>query len=171
MKTVKEVTEFLRHEGVSGIMVKRIERMIGEFPTVEAFCAADKGALMKVFNKTTPESKHGLGDKFWPIFDKVLNYVRGTLEPVTPMFKCETVEVREEPEEKPADPRLVRLIPVAMLEKVLMFCQACDVEAINIAEVCGFLDVVKFRQDKSGDKPVDKPEGNMQQDPKEPTNG
>jgi len=170
MKTVKEVSEFLRHEGVSGMMVKRIERMIGEFPTVEAFCAADKGALMKVFNKTTPGSKHGLGDKFWPIFDMVLNYCRGTLEPATPMFKRESVEVREGPDENPVDQRLVKLIPVSVLEKVLMFCQACDVEAINVAEICGFLDVVKFRQDKSGDKPGDKPEGNAQ-DPEGPANG
>ena len=170
MKTVKEVSEFLRHEGVSGIMVKRIERMIGEFPTVEAFCSADKGSLMKVFNKTTHGSKHGLGDKFWPIFDMALNYCHGTLEPVTPMLKCETVEVREEPEEKPVDPRLVKLIPVSVLEKVLMFCQACDVEAINVAEICGFLDVVKFRQDKPGDKSGDKTEANAQ-DPEGPTNG
>jgi len=159
MKTVKEVSEFLRHEGVSGMMVKRIERMIGEFPTVEAFCAAEKGHLMKVFNKITPESKHGLGAKFWPVFDKVLNYVRGTFEPSTPMFKCETVEMREEPEARPVDPRLTRFITAKQLENIVMFCQSCDVESINLAEICGFLDVVRFRQkDAPGSKPEDKPQ-------------
>lgn len=140
----KELLGAMRKAGMSGVVVKRMDRMMERFATLEAFFTASSGDLMKAFAAMTPGGKKGLGKSFWASFDKAAAIYRGIDKGV----EEEETPKAMEPEVHEASPKEMRMISLEELQKVVSFMELCDVEAINILEIVGFLGAVKLRQKK-----------------------
>ena len=150
----REELEFaLRKDGMSGVIVKRIMRIAGEFATLNGFFAASKGDIMKSYNKIAPGNKHGLGDSFWIQLGRAMQ-----------IYKSEGVEWKSEvgrvcAENVPERRNDMRMLKLGELKTIVEFMELCDVEEINVVEIVGFLDAVKMRQKKPENaKPGEKQE-------------
>lgn len=149
MRTMKEVYSYLRHEGVSGVLVRRIERMSEQFATPEMFFSASKGDIMRAHQKSNPKAEYGLGNSFWRVFGKASAYFSS--DEADEVSKSETCDKEAQETNGIAD-GMLRLIPLEDLKTVVSFMELCDVEAINLVEIVGFLGAVRIRQ-KKAEKP------------------
>ena len=93
MKTIEEIEQYLRSKKVSGVLAVRFRKLASGFATVDAFFSAKKEDIEKMYNRITPNRKHGMGDKFWPVFNMALNFYKGYGE-----------APEEDPREEDADP-------------------------------------------------------------------
>lgn len=142
MKTIDEIEQYLRSKKVSGVLAVRFRKLASGFATVEAFFSAKKEDIEKMYNRITPNSKHGMGDKFWPVFNMALDFYKGHGE-----------DPEEDPREADADPvvdmtdkRLVKMHSYDELKSIVDMMEFCNIESINFLEIAGFLENVKFRQ-------------------------
>lgn len=146
MKSKNDVEKWMRCQGMSGVATERIKKLMNEFATPDSFFDAKKVDIEKAYKKITPLNRHGIGKKFWDTFDKVRRF-----------WKEKDVEKEEKSDvvktEEPFDTKLVRLIPYRVLKAVVDMMELLDVEAINLMEIVGFLESVRFRQKK--DEPKD----------------
>lgn len=152
MKTMKEVYSYLRHEGVSGVLVKRIERMSEQFANPDEFFRASKGDIMRAHQKSNPKAEYGLGNSFWRVFGKASAYFSSDCD-----SEVRSSEGHKTEDEMPGE-QMLRLIPLKDLQTVVSFMELCNVEAINLVEIVGFLNSVRIRQ-----KPAEKPEASDSQ--------
>lgn len=151
MKSKNDVEKWMRCQGMSGVATERIKKLMNEFATPDSFFDAQKADIEKAYRKITPENQHGIGKKFWDTFDKVRRFWKD---------KGPAEEEKKHDEEIPAqnfDTRLVRLIPYKELKAVVDMMDLLEVESINLLEIVGFLESVRFRQKKAEEKPEDKP--------------
>lgn len=141
MKSKNDVEKWMRCQGMSGVVTERIKKLMNEFATPDSFFDAKKSDIEKAYRKITPENHHGIGKKFWEAFDKVRRF-----------WKEKDVEKEEKSDEvkteAPFDTRLVRLIPYKELKAVVDMMDLLEVESINLMEIVGFLESVRFRQKK-----------------------
>ena len=142
-KDRNNLMQFLRKEGVSGVLVNRIGRLIGQFATMDAFFSASRGAILKAYKRITPDNDYGLGDSFWGVFNKANAFVKGKMD-VEKEPKC----AKEHEDAPQIDQKLMRMMTLEELRTVVSFMELCDVEAINILEITGFLSSVRMRQKK-----------------------
>ena len=141
MKTKDDIIKYLRKDGVSGVLAERMNKLISQFATVDGFFSASQGDIMKAYSRIAPLNKHGLGRSFWSVFDKANAYVKGSTKKPEP-------EIREEKKED-AYADVMRMMSLEDLKTVVAFMELCDVEAINIVEITGFLRSIKMRQKKT----------------------
>jgi len=141
MKSKNDVEKWMRCHGISGVATERIKKLMNEFATPDSFFDAGKADIEKAYRKITPDNQHGLGKKFWDSFDKVRRF-----------WKEKDVENEEKNDavktEAPFDTKLVRLIPYKELKAVVDMMDLLEVESINLMEIVGFLESVRFRQKK-----------------------
>ena len=141
MKSKNEVEKWMRCHGMSGVSTERIKKLMDQFATPDSFFDASKSDIEKAYRKITPDNKHGIGEKFWDAFDKVRRF-----------WKEKDVEKEEKDDKVKIDApfyrRLVRPIPYRELKSVVDMMELLDVEAINLMEIVGFLENVRFRQKK-----------------------
>ena len=143
MKTIDEIEQYLRSKKVSGVLAVRFRKLAKGFATVEAFFSAKKEDIEKMYNRITPNSKHGMGDKFWPVFNMALNFYKGYGE--------DPEEATREADAVPAanvmtDKRLVKMYTYEELKSIVDMMEFCNIVSINFLEIAGFLENVKFRQ-------------------------
>lgn len=147
MKTIEEVENYLRSQKVSGVMAVRVRNLAKSFATIEAFFSAKKTDIEKMYNRITPDSKHGIGKGFWPIFNMALNYYNGTVAD-----KDEEKYSSAEEDNANDDTILVRMHTYNELKSIVDMMEYCGIEAINFLEIAGFLENVRFRQKKTEDE-------------------
>jgi len=140
----EELLMAMRKDGMSGVVVKRIERLMGEYATPSAFFTASKGSIMSAYSKIAKGS-HGLGKSFWENFDRANAIFKSDL--FIPESDGVSHEIRE-----PVDAGSAKMLRLEELKTVVAFMELCDVEAINILEIVGFLGAVKMRQKKPEDQ-------------------
>ena len=143
MKTIEEIEQYLRSKKVSGVLAVRFSRLAKQFATVEAFFSAKKEKIEETYNRITPKNKHGMGDKFWPVFNMALNFYKGYGE--------DQKEAPREADAVPAsdvttDKRLVKMYTYDELKSIVDMMEFCNIVSINFLEIAGFLENVKFRQ-------------------------
>lgn len=158
MKSKEEIVGYLRSVGVSGKTAKCIERIMGQFATVDAFFTASRNDITRVYLKIT-SSKHSIGQKFWKVFDKALAYYKGIAEPEA---RPAQAEARAEKAMEEAYAESLKMMTRNEIKDVLAFMELCDVEEINLLEVVGFLRSVKTRQRKKPQEDVQAPQGNAE---------
>ena len=167
MKTKKEVVAWMRSQGMSGVSIVRIEKLMDQFATPEAFFQADRINIEKAYRKISQDNKHGIGNKFWETFDKVLRFWKTKEEPANK--EDESSEPPQENANQPIDMRLIRMIPVNEVKAVAAMMELLDIEAINLLEIMGFLSNVRFRQKKNDDAKANekKPDAEKPEEKKE----
>lgn len=141
MKSKNDIEKWMRCQGISGVATERIKKLMNEFATPDSFFDASKADIEKAYRKITPLNQHGIGRKFWETFDKVRRFWK----------EKEVENVEKDESEKPQeqfDTRLVRLIPYKDLKAVVDMMEFLEVESINLMEIVGFLESVRFRQKK-----------------------
>lgn len=142
MKTIDEIEQYLRSRKVSGVLAVRFRKLASGFATVDAFFSAKKEDIEKMYNRLTPKSKNGMGNKFWPVFDMALDFYNGHGE-------CTEEDQRKahaDPAVDMTDKRLVKMYSHEELKSIVDMMEFCNIEAINFLEIAGFLENVKFRQ-------------------------
>lgn len=142
MKTIDEIEQYLRSKKVSGVLAVRFRKLASGFATVEAFFSAKKEDIEKMYNRLTPKSKHGMGDKFWPVFNMALDFYKGHGE----CTEEDTREADADPDVDMTDKRLVKMHSYDELKSIVDMMEFCNIESINFLEIAGFLENVKFRQ-------------------------
>lgn len=145
--TREELEAALRRDGMSGVIVKRIMRLAGDFATLNGFFTASKGDIMKSYSKISPGNKHGLGDSFWAQLGRATQIFRS--EGAEEKNEVGKVRVEHVPERRVNEMRMMKL---GELKTIVEFMELCDVEEINVVEIVGFLDAVKMRQKKPDDE-------------------
>lgn len=142
MKTIEEIEQYLRSKKVSGVLAVRFSKLAKQFATVEAFFSAKKEKIEETYNRITPKNKHGMGDKFWPVFNMALDFYKGHVEdPKDPDREAEpdsSVDM--------TDRRLVKMHTYDELKAIVDMMEFCNISSINFLEIAGFLENVKFRQ-------------------------
>ena len=138
----KELVIAMRKEGMSGVVVKRIERLLDRYATIDSFFSASKGSIMSEYSKINFGGKHSLGKSFWSSFDKANEIFRGGTRKEKPSRDI------DEPGAVMVDSKDCRMMTLEQLKTVVSFMELCDVEAMNILEITGFLGAVRMRQKK-----------------------
>ena len=146
MKTIDEIENYLRTKKVSGVMAVRCRNLMKSFATLDAFFSAKREDIEKMYNRLTPENKHGLGNKFWPVFNMALDYYKGDGDDGFEEFARAVVPEEEAPK---TDAVLVKMHSYDELKAVVDMMEFCNIEAINFLEIAGFLENVRFRQKKT----------------------
>ena len=142
MKTKDDIVKHLRGSGVSGVLAERIGKLMNQFATADGFFSASKGDIMKAYKKVAPFTKHGLGKAFWEVFDKANAFMKGKI--------AEGGEKPKKEDKMPeVNPNVLRMMSLEELKTVVAFMELCDVEAVNIVEISGFLKSVRMRQSKA----------------------
>ena len=152
MKDKKEIEMLFRRDGMSGVMVKRIMRLMDQFATPEGFFSASKTASMKEYSKIAPGKEYGLGDKFWVVLNRATELYRGV--DLSKSEQNEDKSVENESENEKYKEEVMKMLSLEDLKTVVAFMELCDVEAINILEIVGFLGAVRLRQKKPVSPPV-----------------
>lgn len=147
MKTKSEVEKYMRCNGMSGVVTERVKKLMNEFATPDSFFNAGRSDIEKAYKNITPDGHHGIGSKFWDVFDKVRRFWKEKDEPQAKEEKNEGNVVQPK-----VDTRLVRLIPYKELKAVVDMMDLLDIEAVNLLEIVGFLESVRFRQRKPEEK-------------------
>ena len=147
MKTIDEIEQYLRSKKVSGVLAVRFRKLASGFATVEAFFSAKKEDIEKMYNRLTPKSKHGMGDKFWPVFNMALDFYKGHGE----CTEDNTSEADSDSDVDMNDKRLVKMHSYEELKSIVDMMEFCNIESINFLEIAGFLENVKFRQKGTND--------------------
>jgi len=145
MKTIEEIEEYLRSQKVSGVMAVRFRKLARSFATVESFFAAKRSDIEKMYNRNSPGGKHGIGKKFWPVFDMALEYFNGKVGEVG-NGKGSSAEPESEVRVAEASRKLVKMVTYKELKAIVDMMEYCGIEAINFLEIIGFLENVRFRQ-------------------------
>jgi len=143
MKTIDEIEQYLRSQKVSGVLAVRFRKLASQFATLDAFFAARKEDIQKKYNIITPDGKHGMGKRFWPVFNMALDFYNGHSEgnEMKPPEKTDDKVAKER-----TDSRLVRMHTYDELKSIVDMMEFCNIESINFLEIAGFLENVKFRQ-------------------------
>lgn len=149
MKNEKEIEAWMRSQGMSGVAVEKIKKLMRQFATPQAFFSARRVDIESAYRKVSVKNKNGLGNKFWSVFDKVLAFFKTKDEPMKK--ENDNSEIQHENENQPIDVRLLRMIPVREVKAVADMMEFLDIEAINLLEIMGFLSNVRFRQKKNDD--------------------
>lgn len=154
MKTIEEIEQYLRGNKVSGVLAVRFRKLAGAFATVDAFFSAKRADIEKMYNRITPESKHGMGKKFWPVFDMALDFYKGYSE--MPEEDEAARGQERDPVVDTTDRRLVKMHTYEEMKAIVDMMEFCNISAINFLEIAGFLENVRFRQSVAGsEKPAD----------------
>lgn len=167
MKNEKEIEAWMRSQGMSGVAVEKIKKLMKQFATPQAFFSARKVDIETAYRKVSVKNKNGLGNKFWSVFDKVLAFFKTKDEPMKK--DDDNSESQQENANQPIDMRLIRLIPVNEVKAVAAMMELLDIEAINLLEIMGFLSNVRFRQKKNDDAKTNekKPDAEKPEEKKE----
>jgi hypothetical protein len=128
-------------------MIHRIGRLMDQFATPAGFLSASKGDIMRAWGRVFPGRTKGLGNKLWKVFDRVNAIYKG--------LDIGDVRVEPEKEAEACDAREVRMITLKELQTVVSFMDLCDIEAINLLEITGFLGAVRMRQGEKPDAPTE----------------
>ena len=142
MKTIEEIEQYLRSKKVSGVLAVRFSKLAKQFATVEAFFSAKKEKIEETYNRITPKNKHGMGEKFWPVFNMALNFYKGYGEDPEEAPR----EAEPDPSADMTDKRLVKMHTYDELKAIVDMMEFCNISSINFLEIAGFLENVKFRQ-------------------------
>lgn len=97
---------------VSAKVANVVMRLSREFATPDAFFLASKGELMKAYARITPESKHGLGEKFFSAMAKAVR-----------LWNAPEESKPSAPDAPPRDPRLDEVLAV---EEVLLIAELME---------------------------------------------
>jgi hypothetical protein len=156
MKTIEDIENYLRSQKVSGVCAVRIRNLANAFATVDAFFTAKKVDIERMYQRTAPGNKHGIGKKFWDVFDMALAYYKGLEDKNDePVHK----EVHEE-HEPAVDVRLMKMHSYEELKAIVDMMEFCGIASINFLEIAGFLENVKFRQKSTSVAPPFLPDPN-----------
>ena len=142
MKTIEEVEQYLRSMKVSGVLAVRFRKLAREFATLDAFFSAKKEDIERMYNRMTPDGNHGIGKRFWPVFNMALDFYNGHSED----NEMKQPESYNKVAEERVDSRLVRMHTYDELKSIVDMMEFCNIESINFLEIAGFLENVRFRQ-------------------------
>lgn len=144
MKTKEEVLSYMRAEGESSVIIKKTQRVMNEFASLEGFFNASRADLMKAYNKVRPDSKAGLGDTFWVAYENVRGFfLRGP----------ENVDIRPQPISTVPPAPVVsvmdsRMFSLEELQTIVAFMDLCGVEEINLKQITEFFSAIKIKPKK-----------------------
>ena len=144
MKTIEEIEDYLRSNKVSGMIAVRIVTLSRNFATLDSFFSARRADIEKMYNRLTPNNKHGIGKKFWQAFDMALGFYRGQSVKIENMSRG-----NEKTHSSAANDNLpLRMHTYDELKAIVDMMELCGIESINFLEISGFLENVKLRQKK-----------------------
>jgi hypothetical protein len=143
MKTIEEIEDYLRSNKVSGMIAVRIVTLAKNFATLDSFFSARRADIEKMYNRLTPDNKHGIGKKFWQAFDMALGFYRGQSVKIENMSRDQEKTLPAANDNLPS-----RMHTYDELKAIVDMMELCGIESINFLEISGFLENVKFRQKK-----------------------
>ena len=144
MKTEKEIESWMRCQGMSGVAVEKIKKLMRQFATPQAFFSARKVDIEAAYRKVSQKNKNGLGNKFWYTFDKVLAFFKTKDDVVDKEEDGKKPEGSDEL--PPLDLDLIKLISRKEIKAIADMMELLEVESINLIEIVKFLQSVRFRQ-------------------------
>lgn len=139
-------------------MVKKVMRIIDGFPSIDAFCTADKGAWLAKYRAARPNSKHDIGKLCLTALEDVISFVwedrrnaeleRQAAERAEREAKeaAEAARRKEEAEEERRNPKFT----LAELKSLTAFMDLCNIAAIDLKGIKNFLALIdaKVKEDK-----------------------
>jgi hypothetical protein len=138
--------------------VTKVMRIMDGFPSIDAFCAADKGSWLMKYRASRPHSKHDIGRVCGTALEDVVAFVweyrrneelnRQAAERAEREAKAaaEAERRKEEEEEERRNPKFT----LAELKSLIAFMDLCSIAAIDLKGIKHFLALIdaKVKEDK-----------------------